>query len=122
VRGRVAVKQTLFTGPALSSVVQSIKENAGRRVHIPDHPTEKLSDGIWGNKTFVFVDTLDIKNRLFAQLSDAEGWRFAGNRTHPKQEGPLAQLRNPYATETGSRALKQYGQDWEVAMRIGVKR
>ncbi|NVD55544.1 DEAD/DEAH box helicase, partial [Escherichia coli] len=32
------------------------------------------SQGTWGKKTFIFTDTLDGNNRLYHDLSDAEGW------------------------------------------------
>jgi hypothetical protein len=53
------------------------------------------SKGTWGKKTFIFTDTLDGNNRLYHDLSDAEGWVTgpgASRIDHP----PLAVLRSPF--------------------------
>ncbi|MBU5567902.1 DEAD/DEAH box helicase, partial [Escherichia sp. S69_ASV_4] len=42
----------------------------------------KKSCGTWGQKTFVFTDDLDINNRLYHQLCDAEGWRSRGQNLY----------------------------------------
>lgn len=74
------------------------------------------SQGTWGRKTFVFTDDLDINNRLYHQLCDAEGWRTRGRQLLP-HESPLAAQRqeNPENAE----ALTLAGQNWRMAIDIG---
>ncbi|WP_447874303.1 protein DpdJ [Serratia fonticola] len=76
------------------------------------------SKGTWGKKTFIFTDTLDGNNRLYYDLSDAEGWK-----TGPQQSriyrSPLALLRHPYEPQGLERRKTELGQNWKVAMEIG---
>ena len=74
------------------------------------------SHGVFGSKTFVFTDDVDVTNRLFFNLLDAEGrdsWGRIDNRRHP--DGALAYLRRS-GTNT-SRYL--HGQDWRLCEQIG---
>ena len=87
---------------------------------LQDRCLDKKSSGTWGCKTFVFTDELDVNNRLFYQLSDAEGWMQQSGRLIPKSgPGPLAQLRNPSTGATSRQKLLQYGQDWSAVKIIG---
>ncbi|HDG7754007.1 TPA: DEAD/DEAH box helicase [Klebsiella quasipneumoniae] len=74
------------------------------------------SHGTWGRKTFVFTDDLDINNRLYHQLCDAEGWRTRGKQLVPN-ETPLAAQRNE--RNGVSNALTLAGQNWRIAIDIG---
>jgi len=74
------------------------------------------SHGTWGRKTFVFTDDLDINNRLYHQLCDAEGWRTRGQQLLPN-ETPLAAQRNE--NNGASDALTLAGQNWRMAIDIG---
>ena len=49
------------------------------------------SDGTFGQRLFVFTDDLDVTNRLYFDLLDAEGLSDAGNPVKPS----LASLRVP---------------------------
>ncbi len=93
----------------LSTTIQS----AMLTRRILDHRTEKPSGGTWGNKTFIFTDDLDVNNRLFSQLADAEGlWQRKGQLVD-NDKGPLAKLRNPVcAAERTDMVL--LGQDWSA--------
>lgn len=52
------------------------------------------TDGLVGRKTFLFTDDLDVNNRLYHSLADAEAYRLRGNRLFPDgQRQPLAALR-----------------------------
>ena len=63
-----------------------------------------------------FTDDLDVNNRLYFGLLDAEGRRDDGNpdlRRHPL--GGLARLRQPLPVP----ARERHGQNWGMAERIG---
>lgn len=70
--------------------------------------------GTWGAKTFVFTDDLDVTNRLYHQLSDAEGWRTSYRGLQPSGS-PLAHLREPDLDQQKI----NLGQNWRVAQDIG---
>jgi len=82
----------------------------------------KPSKGIWGSKTYLFTDELDVANRLHADLADAEGyWLDSNGRRYRKPgPGPLAQLRNP-ATGGIYREgeLERLGQNWQRLRKNG---
>jgi len=78
----------------------------------PDVP----SGGAFGSKLFVFMDDLDVTNRLHAQLQDAEGWRSGG--VNRKPEGSLATLRA--STGPDVRARDEAGQIWRIAEDLGT--
>ncbi|MGQ1624006.1 protein DpdJ [Acinetobacter baumannii] len=83
---------------------------------------QKVSKGIWGTKTFIFTDDLDINNRLFHALVDAEGWKLNNGKLepNPKKKGPLAALRaNHDIEEVRKRKQISFGQDWRIATQIG---
>src|SRR5690606_10185117 len=64
-----------------------------RRVLDADTPAAPVS-GVYGSKVFVSTDDLDVTNRLFFNLRDAEGqndWGQADAQRHPG--GSLANLR-----------------------------
>ena len=42
-----------------------------------DEPASRVSSGVYGTKAFVFTDDLDVTNRLFSYLLDAEGQRYS---------------------------------------------
>lgn len=79
-----------------------------------DHQREKPSESTWGTKTFIFTDDLDANNRLFSQLSDAEGWWQRGGSLVHNTNGPLAKLRNPNESTYSQDDLIAYGQDWSA--------
>ena len=77
-----------------------------------------LSNGVYGKKVFVFTDNLDVTNRLFFNLLDAEGLNARGRpdfNRHPG--GSLANLRAPNLSSHGLRYL--YGQSWDMCEGIG---
>ena len=55
----------------------------------------KSSKGIFGKRTFIFTDKLDVTNRMYVQLMDVEGWESKGRPKTPAT-GPktLAHLRS----------------------------
>jgi hypothetical protein len=77
------------------------------------------SDGILGNKVFAFCDNLDLANRLFRQILDAEG-RTPVGKVNPEQRGSLALLRSETHHPAGSKiedwpARERDGQQWWLA-------
>ena len=57
-----------------------------------DEPASRISSGVYGTKAFVFTDDLDVTNRLFSYLLDAEGQRYSFGK--PKSiKPPLASVR-----------------------------
>lgn len=76
------------------------------------------SNGVYGKKLFVFTDNLDVTNRLFFNLLDAEGLNARQQpdlRRHP--DGSLANLRASNLPAHGPRHL--YGQSWDMCESIG---
>jgi hypothetical protein len=75
-----------------------------------------VSHGAFGSKLFVFTDDLDVTNRLYHALRDAEGLGPYGN--DPKRDGgPLAALRATSGPDVEGR--RRDGQAWDVAERLG---
>lgn len=88
-----------------------------RMLDAPGHKNPKgISEGLWGKRLFMFADNLDVINRLYFSMLDAEGRDSRGNvdmRYHPN--GGLASIRLP----DPSAQRKLNGQDWEAAVQIG---
>lgn len=80
--------------------------------------SQNISKSTWGSKAFIFTDDLDVNNRLFHQLSDAEGWKTSYHGLIPNSI-PLASLRGPFYEGTESRQRILLGQDWSAARYIG---
>ena len=82
------------------------------------------SEGIFGRKTFVFTDKLDITNRLYWDLLDAEGWWQPG---HPKNRRVLTlahlraeeQLRRTPDEQEAAADRDAPGQWWWLAEALG---
>ncbi len=75
-----------------------------------------LSRGAAGSKAFIFTDDLDVTNRLYHAVRDAEG---LGPYRQDRRPGamPLASLR---ATAHGDLdARRQDGQAWDLAEQLG---
>ena len=72
-------------------------------------PSESVSRGTFGQRTFIFTDNLDVINRLYFDLLSAEGRNsFGGPDMRNAPDGGLAVLREP------STSVARYvnGQDW----------
>jgi hypothetical protein len=77
--------------------------------------TDSGPEGMHGRKIFVFTDDLDVTNRLFHNLLDAEG---VNQRNIPKPgRAPLAALRSRGQPESVRRL--QVGQSWYLCEEIG---
>lgn len=69
----------------------------------------QYSDGFYGQRTFVFTDDLDVTNRLYDYLRDAEGYNVVTGKPDPNKL-PLAAARArslPHASER-----MWAGQNW----------
>lgn len=73
-----------------------------------------LEPGLFGASSFAFTDDLDVTNRLFDNLRDAEG---RPNRYGRPSNEVLADLRDPDSPQAGRRY--QDGQSWELPRRLG---
>ena len=78
-----------------------------------DSNNDPISMGLYGSKVFVFGDDIDVIQRLYHAMSDAEG-RFSGGNIN-NRKNPLAMLRA--STNNAQRFLN--GQDWRHAEDIG---
>jgi hypothetical protein len=81
-----------------------------------DPPGSRKSQGIVGERQFLFTDNIDVTNRVYFAMLDAEGRNSRGNfdnQRHPN--GGLATLRAPLP----NRLRKLHGQDWEAAVEVG---
>ncbi len=78
------------------------------------------SAGRFGGRLFAFTDNLDVINRLYDSLRDAEALTIFGK---PKPGGakPLAELRRPLASGADVASREADGQNWRVAETIGRK-
>ena len=74
-------------------------------------------ESLIGTKLFAFTDDLDVTNRLFHNLLDAEGWDLRGGRRQARPAPPLAHLRSPQAPERDARLWA--GQSWDAVEKIG---
>lgn len=81
-----------------------------------DQPSVRKSGGLIGERLFVFTDDIDVTNRMYFSLLDAEGRdRTGAVDQRRKPGGGLATLRFPMTAE----ARQLDGQDWRMATEIG---
>jgi hypothetical protein len=77
-----------------------------------------IDSEVYGSKEFVFTDDLDVTNRMFYNLRDAEGqnsWGLPDLSKHPG--GSLANLRNSQLPE--ERLRNRFGQSWSICEWLG---
>lgn len=81
-----------------------------------DAPDARKSRGLLGERLFLFADNIDVINRLYFAMLDAEGRKSSGifDQTRSRNGG-LATLRRPMS----SQQRKLHGQDWEVPVEVG---
>lgn len=80
-----------------------------------DPKFDAKSRGSYGSRVFLFTDDLDVTNRLFHNLQDAEGLNSWGQPAGQKR--PLAGLRESGLSEASERLVA--GQSWLVCEKIG---
>ena len=81
-----------------------------------DTTTEEMS-GRYGSTVFLFTDDLDVTNRMFFNLQDAEALDSFGKPMDRRPEGSLANLRA--STQPDLSARRGDGQAWTVCEDIG---
>ena len=75
------------------------------------------SNDRFGTKVFVFTDNLDVTNRLYHNLQDAEGFNSFGRPNLARPSGSLANLRA--STLPNARPRFVAGQNWQLVEDIG---
>jgi hypothetical protein len=73
-------------------------------------------DGAYGSRMFLFTDDLDVTNRLYNDILDAETVSRSGA---PQPSPPLASLRSPRLPERLSRLIA--GQSWDMSEEVGFQ-
>ncbi len=79
-----------------------------------DPPGQPVSMGAFGSRAFLFTDDLDVTNRLYDDLKDAEAYTIFGKAD--QQRDPLANLRSA-GPDAALRDLE--GQRWKLCEEIG---
>jgi hypothetical protein len=112
------------TGP-LSTTIQTAMLLT-RCLDAPGSPYEPAptSNGTFGRKSFVFTDKLDVTNRLYWDLLDAEGW---WQRARPKSRPVLTlahlrseeQTRRPTGQQEPPEEREAEGQWWWLPEQLG---
>lgn len=98
-----------------ASVLSTTIQTSMLLPRVLDAPSVRRSKGTLGTKAFVFTDDLDVTNRLFSDLLDAEGQHYFENRIK-QVKAPLASMRVPLPDAGGRR---QAGQSWDLPHRLG---
>ncbi len=80
-------------------------------------------EGLFGSSGFIFTDDLDVTNRFYDDLRDAEGGQTR-SRPGVAKKAVLAQLRSPNFVAGGGAAARtkdryQDGQSWDIVEEIG---
>lgn len=81
-----------------------------------DSPTTCVSGGLYGTKVFAFTDDLDVTNRLFSYVLDAEGQKYIRNQAR-QNKAPLASMRLPAGRDLA--AQRRAGQSWDLPLALG---
>ncbi|MGY1780306.1 protein DpdJ [Geodermatophilus sp. SYSU D01036] len=109
----IAVRSDPTSG---ASVLSTTIQTSMLLPRILDAPTAGASQGLFGTKAFVFTDDLDVTNRLFSNLLDAEGQRYYG-RQAKQVKPPLASMRLPINGDVA--AQRRAGQSWDLPSALG---
>jgi hypothetical protein len=104
-----------------ASLLSTTIQTAMLMRRVQDASDRPCSEGLYGTREFVFTDDLDVTNRLYFNLLDAEGLILdkRGNlQPNPKKPGgSLANLRSSDLPEQGLR--QRFGQSWRLCEDIG---
>ena len=109
----VAVRSDPTSG---ASVLSTTIQTSMLLPRILDAPDVRLSHGLYGTKAFAFTDDLDVTNRLFSNLLDAEGQRYFG-RQSKQVKRPLASMRLPISGDLAEQ--RRAGQSWDLPLALG---
>lgn len=108
--------QLLLRGDPASraSLLSTTIQTAMLVSRVLDAPGASVTSGVFGRRAFLFTDDLDVTNRLFDDLRDAEAYTIFGRPDQNRQ--PLAALR---AAGADDRARNLEGQRWRLCEDIG---
>lgn len=109
----IAVRSDPTSG---ASVLSTTIQTSMLLPRIMDAPAVKSSEGAFGTRAFVFTDDLDVTNRLFSNVLDAEGQRYFGQHTK-QMKAPLASMRMPIPGDAD--AQRRAGQSWDLPRALG---
>jgi len=99
-----------------ASLLSTTIQSAMLMMRVMDRSQVNPSHGLYGQRVFAFTDDIDVTNRLYFGVQDAEGRDDLGEPNmvrHPN--GPLAVLRRP----TPSASRERAGQNWTMPEAIG---
>ena len=96
-----------------ASVLSTSIQTAMLMQRAMDPIADPPSGGAFGQRLFTFTDDLDVTNRLYFDLLDAEGLNSWGSPEKPS----LASLRNPVGGDLQAR--RAAGQVWDALEPIG---
>ena len=106
----IAARADPYSG---ASVLSTTIQTAMLMQRAMDPLTDPPSGGAFGQRLFAFTDDLDVTNRLYFDLLDAEGLNSWGTPEKPS----LAALRNPIGGDLQAR--RAAGQLWDALEPIG---
>lgn len=108
--------QLLLRGDPASraSLLSTTIQTAMLVARVLDPPGASSTSGAFGRRAFLFTDDLDVTNRLFDDLRDAEAYTIFGQPDPSRQ--PLAALRGA-GRDDRTRDLE--GQRWRMCEDIG---
>lgn len=109
--------QVVLRGDALleASLLSTTIQSSMLLARLLDPAAGQPSGGAFGRRLFVFTDNLDVINRLYNNLQDAEAYTIFGRPNSRKL--PLAALRAGGSDDDIERDLD--GQRWRAAEKIG---
>lgn len=99
-----------------AALLSTTIQGAMLMMRVMDCSAGSPSQGLYGQRVFAFTDDIDVTNRLYFGVQDAEGRNDRGEPDlvrHP--DGPLAVLRRPIPSTSRERA----GQNWTMPDAIG---
>ena len=111
---QIVVRGDPTSGVGLLSTTIQTAMLLGRAMDAPHH---RRSAGLFGRKVFAFTDDLDVTNRLYFDLLDAEGQRHRSRGAHLAYRPSLAHLRSPSLGDAPAR--RRAGQVWDLAIATG---
>jgi len=97
-----------------SSLLSTTIQTAMLLGRVMNPRTQPVSE-FYGSKVFVFTDDLDVTNRLYHDLTDAEGLHGSRGAGHNHQ--PLAAIRSKHRPNNQQRFID--GQSWMLCEDIG---
>ncbi|MFJ9544161.1 protein DpdJ [Streptomyces sp. NPDC101225] len=109
----LALRGDPVSGVSLLSVAIQTSMLHGRLL---DHGLP-LQQSLFGSRGFLFTDDLDVTNRLYDDLRDAEGGQVGRQGRRKRDKPVLAALRSPDLPAQDARY--EAGQSWNLPERIG---